>query len=89
MPHYSATVRDDRSLELPLNARQLVRPGQLVDVDLPEAASVAEPERNEKLLSTLDEIVRRQASRRQVDGSHTDAIIREGRAGAMYGDESS
>jgi hypothetical protein len=44
---------------------------------------------NEKALAALREIARRQEGRRHTDGSQTERIIREGRAGAMYGDDPS
>lgn len=39
---------------------------------------------NEKALSALEEVAKRQQGRRHTDGSQTERIIREGRAGGMY-----
>ena len=85
MPHCTATVNDDRALELPRDARHLVHPGQVIEIDLPEGNLGISMQPNYGMLASLDEIARRQEGRRHTDGSQTDAIIREGRSGAMYG----
>ena len=42
---------------------------------------------NEGMLSALREIAARQKGRRHTDGSDTDKMLREGRVGAMWGEE--
>ncbi len=49
-----------------------------------EASQVAP---NEKALTALREVAKRQEGRRHTDGSQTERILREGRAGAMYGSD--
>ena len=39
MAHFTATLRDDWLIELPDEARQFVKPGQLVDIRLPDTHS--------------------------------------------------
>lgn len=48
MAHYIATVLDDRRLELPQGALNLVRPGREVGGDLDEVTTTPKP--NERLL---------------------------------------
>jgi hypothetical protein len=54
---------------------------------MPHYAATVNPEPNHAMLAALDEIANRQLGRRYTDGSQTDAIIREGRGGGMYGDD--
>jgi len=42
---------------------------------------------NEGMLAALREIAERQQGRRHSDGSETERLLREGRAGAMWGHE--
>jgi hypothetical protein len=42
---------------------------------------------NEKALAALRQIAKMKAGMRDTDGSQTDRIIREGRAGGMYSDD--
>lgn len=82
--HYTAKVKDSRLLELPEAAQELgLQPGEEVSVrvDRIEGAAFSP---NEKALAALREIARRQEGRRHTDGSQTERILREGRAGAMY-----
>ncbi|MEO7719407.1 MAG: hypothetical protein ABIY70_24660 [Capsulimonas sp.] len=83
MAHYIATVLDDRRLELPQGALNLVRPGQEIGIDLEEAGP--EPKPNERLLAALRDITELTKDLPETDGSKTDRIVREGREGAMYG----
>ncbi len=85
MAHYSAIVKEDRTLELPEEARSLFQPGQIVEIDLLDDSNSPDEFSGDAMLATLHEIARRQAGRRHTDGSQTDAIIREGRNGDMYG----
>jgi hypothetical protein len=63
-----------------------VRPAELITAlveDQMSALSPAGP--NERALTVLNEIARRQEGRRHTDGSQTEQIIRAGRSGPMYG----
>ena len=84
MPHYAATVRDDCSLELPKQARQYVKPGQMVDVDLPDFALDNSPQPSFDMRTALDRIAKRQEGRPQSDGSKSLQFLREARDGGMY-----
>ena len=84
MTHYTARVIDNRRLELPQGALDLVQPGQEIEINIEETAGLA-VKPNSRMLAALDEIARRQEGRRHTDGSQTDRFIREGRAGKMYG----
>jgi hypothetical protein len=80
--HYTAKVKDSRILELPEEARDLgLQPGEevIVSVDRIENASIAP---NEKMLSILRGIQERHKDRPYTDGSDTQRLIREARAGA-------
>jgi hypothetical protein len=87
--HYIARARDSRVLELPEEAEILgLKPGDVVSVSVNRADDEApKVVPNEKALAALREIARRQEGRRHTDGSQTERIIREGRAGAMYGSD--
>jgi hypothetical protein len=80
MTHYTAIMREDGLLELPQAARNLIRPGQAIDIELPEA-----PKPNEKVLAMLRELEERKKNTAESDPTDTDEIIRQGRAGAIYG----
>ena len=43
MTHYSATVTDDRLLQLPAIARQRLLPGQIIEVEIPDAVGADDP----------------------------------------------
>jgi hypothetical protein len=81
--HYTATVRPDRSLELPPEVRELLMPGQVIGIDM-EAIKTAGVRPNESALETLRILADMKKNMRETDGSQTDRMIREGRAGAMY-----
>jgi hypothetical protein len=85
--HYIAKAKDSLLLELPEEAGVLgIRAGDVVSVILEQAREVTgNMPRNEQGLAALAEIASRQEGRRHTDGSQTEQIIREGRAGAMYG----
>ena len=57
---------------------------ETVDKNGIKAGAVVRP--NEKALAALRKIARMQEGIRDTDGSQTDRIIREGRAGGMYDD---
>ena len=52
-------------------------------------ASSFQAKPNEGMLAALHEIAERQKGRRHTDGSETDRLLREGRAGAMWDREAS
>ena len=82
-----ATVTQDRLLQLPKEAEVQLEPGQKLQVQIdPEVMPSVPPKPNEKALSALQEIARRQQGRRHTDGSQTEELLRSGRTGAMYGD---
>lgn len=89
--HYIAHAKDSRILELPEEAQSLgIQPGEAVSITVRRPDTEVAPTANERGLAALREISRRQQGRRHTDGSQTDQIIREGRAGMMYdGDASS
>jgi hypothetical protein len=43
MTHYAATVTSERLLELPQIARQRLHPGQVIDIEIPDAAGSDDP----------------------------------------------
>ncbi len=80
MAVFMATVRDSRVLELPAEAEALhLIAGQQIEIDLPSA------EPNWAGLAMLDDLEIIKKGMRKTDGSNTEAMIREGRSGAMYG----
>ena len=82
--HTIATVRPDRLLELPPEARKHLSPGQEIAIDI-EAMSVETVKPNESALETLRILAEMKKDMRETDGTQTDRMIREARAGAMYG----
>ena len=52
-----------------------------------EAPSSLQVKPNEGMIAALREITARQSGRRHTDGSETDRLLREARAGAMWGQE--
>ena len=85
---YEATVKDSRLLELPEEAQELgLKPGEKVTLtinrDETQDSQVFPP--NEKMLAILREIEVRHKDRPFTDGSDTMRLLREARAGAMYG----
>ncbi len=43
MTHYAAVVTNDRLLELPRPARERLKPGQVIDIDLPDDTAEPDP----------------------------------------------
>ncbi len=86
--HYTATVREGRLLELPEEAQQLhLEPGQEIQIQLDQSAkSNTGKKPNQAGLAVLRRIAEMKKGMPESDPSQTDRIIREGRAGAMYGD---
>ena len=85
--HYTARVRSGLLLELPGEAEQLhLNPGERVQVQLErELDPVQSTRANEGMLAALREIAERQKGRRYTDPSDTNKMLREGRAGVMWG----
>lgn len=54
-----------------------------------EAGSTLQVKPNEGMIAALREIAKRQSGRRHTEGSETDRLLREARAGAMWGQEPS
>jgi hypothetical protein len=87
--YYTAEVKGGRLLELPAEAEALqLHPGDKVRVQLdPIAAEATSSTPNEGMLAALREIAARQNGRRHTDGSQTDQMLRQARAGEMWGCE--
>ena len=85
--HYTAEVKAGLLLELPIEAEQLhLRPGDKVHIQLDQNVAATPTVRaNEGMIAVLREIAERQKGRRFTDGSTTEEMLREGRAGAMWG----
>ncbi len=85
--HYIAKVREGRLLELPQEAQYLLpAAGQEIEIHIdntPDSMSARRP--NEAGLAALRLVAEIQKGMPESDPSQTDRIIREGRAGAMYG----
>jgi len=84
---YTAKARDSRILELPAEAQVLgLQAGQelVVTVDR-EGGEGATSVPNEKGLAAMREIAERQKDRPCAEGSDVVKLVREARAGAMYG----
>jgi phytoene dehydrogenase-like protein len=80
-------VREGQLLELPEEAQELhLEPGQEIQIQL-HRADAPEPARtpNEAGLAALRKVAELKKGMPESDPSQTDRIIREGRAGAMYG----
>ena len=60
-----------------------------IEEDSVSKTSKAAVSPNEGMLAALREIAERQQGRRHTDGSETERLLREGRAGAMWGHETS
>jgi hypothetical protein len=82
MARCTATVNDDRLLELPETARQQLYPGQKINIDVPEG-SLHGP--NFELLAMLKDLAEMKKDMPESDPTYTDAIIRWVRSGDMYG----
>lgn len=86
----TATVTQERLLQLPSEVQVPLEPGQKLQIQIDQDAALPpQTGPNEKALGALREIARRQKGRRHTDGSQTDELLQSGRAGAMYGCESS
>jgi hypothetical protein len=86
MAHYTATVLDDRRLELPQGTLSLITPGQKIEIDLADTAFEGSPKPNEKALAVMQDLANWKKDMPESDPSDTNRIIREGRSGAMYGE---
>jgi hypothetical protein len=84
---YTAEANGPLLLELPVEAEQLhLEPGDKVHIRLDQATESTDlPTRNEGMIAALREIAKRQKGRRHTDASDTNRMLREGRAGAMWG----
>lgn len=86
--HYTAKVKDSRLLELPEEAQALgLRPGEEigVSVDHNRNDSIVTFLPNKKMLAALAEIAELNKGCSFSDGSTTQDLLSEARAGAMYG----
>jgi len=84
---YTATVREGRLLELPEEAQDLhLVPGQEIEIQLDRLETKA-PSRKPNFagLETLRLVAELKKGMPESDPSQTDRLVREGRAGAMYG----
>lgn len=85
--HFTAKVKDSRTLELPKEAQELgLQPGEEVMISVErngiEAAATFPP--NEKGLAAMREIAERQKGLRHTDDTNSLKLLHEARAGAMY-----
>lgn len=86
--HYTAKVKDERLLELPEAARALrLQIGEEVFITLDRDSQKEARESPQGMLAALRLIAERQNDRRYTDGTETDRLLREGRAGAMWDHE--
>ena len=88
--HYTAKVKDSRLLELPEEAQELgLKPGEEVRVSVDrngiEPNTTFPP--NAKMLAALAEISELNTGLPFSDDSSTQRLLREARAGAMFGDD--
>lgn len=62
---------------------------RIVELETLDSADIPAPKTavNAGMIATLQEIAERGKGRRHTDGSQTDSMLREGRAGAMWGDK--
>jgi anaerobic selenocysteine-containing dehydrogenase len=86
--YYTAKVKESRLLELPEEAQELgLQPGDEVTVRVDrngvEANATFPP--NERGLAAMREIAERQKHRPSIAGSDVVKLVRQARAGAMYG----
>ena len=89
MVHYTAEVRAGLLLALPTEAEELhLKPGDKVHIQVShDAEPTPQPGPNEGMLAALREIAERQKGRRHTDASDTDQMLREARAGGMWGQD--
>jgi hypothetical protein len=84
--HFKVTVKDSRLLELPEEAQELgLKPGDQFEISFAPDNSETNFPPNEKGLAIMREIAERHKNRPHTDGSDTLRLLREARAGAMYG----
>ena len=90
MIHYTAEVKAGLLLALPTEAEELhLKPGDKVHIQLArDADETPQATPNEGMLAALRTIAERQKGQRYTDSSDTDRMLREGRAGAMWGQDS-
>jgi len=62
---------------------------RIVELETLDSADIPAPKTpvNAGMIAALQEISERGKGQRHTDGSQTDSILREGRAGAMWGDK--
>ncbi len=85
---YKAKVKEGRLLELPEQAEALgLKPGDEITITLEQNGAEEKPvfPPNEKGLAIMREIAERQKDMPYSDGSNSLKLLREARAGAMYG----
>jgi hypothetical protein len=88
--HFTAKVKDARTLELPEEAQQLgLMPGEEVSIHLDTSGvgTTATFPPNEKGLAAMRQIAERQKSRPISLDTTTRKLLDEARSGAMYGYE--
>jgi Flp pilus assembly protein CpaB len=86
--HYTAIVKGERLLELPEEAEALrLQPGEEVSITLDRNGEERTVLPNERMLAVMRRIAERQKGRPYTDGTDTLRLLREARAGAMYGDD--
>lgn len=89
MIHYMAEVKAGLLLALPTEAEELhLKPGDKVHIQLARDTDETPPVPNEGMLAALRTITERQKGQRYTDSSDTDRMLREGRAGVMWGQDS-
>ncbi len=90
MTQYTAVVRSGLLLALPTDAEELhLKPGDKVQIQIGfEAMDTPQVATNKGMLAALHEIAERQKGRRHTDASDTARMLRDARAGAMWGQDS-
>jgi hypothetical protein len=86
--HFTAKVKDTRTLELPEEAQELgLTPGEEVSIrlDTNGVGTTAAFSPNEKGLAAMRQIAERQKSRPISPDTTTRKLLHEARSGAMYG----
>ena len=87
---YTAKVKESRLLELPEESQELeLQPGQEVQVIFNSSKNdtTLDPPPNDEMLAALAEIAQLNKGLPFSDGSNTQCLLSEARAGAMYGYE--
>lgn len=86
---YIGTLQNNGTVLVPPDAQEKLglQPGDEVQISLDRSSQEAQQlTPNQKARLALQKISMRQEGRRTTDGSQTEQIIREGRAGGMYDD---